>query len=540
MRSSFLPLGAFALALAAGGDLSCTSPSGHGNGTGAGAPGGSQVSAVSCPGIVAIGAPRCGAVPPSGRQLVAGRMLAVNGVTSDGFVIYTEAAPGPPYHLVVNAVPLAGGPSQTLGTIDGPAQPVLWDIDIPVQVSGTVVAINGGEGGIGPLSAWTSAYGTVALSATISAVRDVSDDGSRILYLDSSGAPPEPSAAWWGTWTVATVDGRTKTPLMTLGPMHCGLVDAKFAGADIVVSHCLPTDGSVGAVTSFTGPAFEPHTLATGLSDSGTWTTKSNHAGEGFVIDPTASNVAVWSLASGLVVYPIGGGAGTVIDPAGRLPAAFTRDAASVLYITSDGVKRSPTSSPAPVVVAAGNDLPYGSFLSPDENWIYAYSQSGLTPRLLLESASGSRAAQDLGASGGMPQGGGIASLDIGVGYGDAFTADSRFAIFSDPNAGPNDVYVAPTAGGPPTKVTTQSSFWLAGEYAPSGSKVLVADHVQVDSVRATADIEALDAEDPCAIRTVVTGARLEFYLSPDSAQIVYAWDCADGAQAGIWVTPNP
>ncbi len=204
----------------------------------------------------------CGTVPPHGRQLVASPSVALDGVTSDGFAIYTDVAT-----MTVNAVPLTGGAPTKIGNVDA---------NNAVFVSGKVVyfepAVVPGTGlGLALLSVWTAASGTASLSPCVpippsaaasgNGLADVSSDGSYLLYVGTQDGET-------GTLMVATTDGKTKLPLVAdvdlLRPGCRPFVE--FAGTSAVAAYCVgATDAGVGTspdagVVPDAGVAPEPST----------------------------------------------------------------------------------------------------------------------------------------------------------------------------------------------------------------------------------------------------------------------------------------
>jgi hypothetical protein len=193
----------------------------------------------------------CGPVAPRGTQLVSSPSVAIDGVTSDGYAIYTDVAA-----MTVNAVPIVGGSPRRLGTVDA---------SNAVFINGDVVyfepaVVPGGAPGlsIASLSVWKAATGTAIVSTSILAAPassagsgngfvDVSADGSRIVYIETQDGLN-------GTLTVATTDGAARVPLVAgldMTPSGCRPFVA-FVGSNAVAAYCLEAGFDGGSPV--TGP----------------------------------------------------------------------------------------------------------------------------------------------------------------------------------------------------------------------------------------------------------------------------------------------
>jgi pentapeptide MXKDX repeat protein len=518
--------------------------------------------------------PGCGTVAPHGMQLVASPSVSLDGVTGDGYVIYTDAAA-----MTVSAVPIGGGAPIPIGSVDA-TNSVFLSGNV-VYFEPMTVAGQGGSG-VGSLSTWTAAGGVESISTSVMAVPTgsagtgngfvaVSPDGTHILYVETPDGVT-------GTLTVATIDGRTKTSLLsgldlaTMGcqpyvafagpnavagyciasmgsdagsPFEGGVADAMTSDAmtsdamasDAMASDAMPADampadampaeagdassgmGNTGMATiaTFTGPMFAQRVLATNALAT-------------FVVDPSGAHVLV-SGASGLTVYPSTGGTGTRIDPSG-LAGVFTKDGANVVYTTGAGaLRRSSVATPAPVTLTSGGLVGLLT-LSPDERWALAYKSlgnMGNTYDLVLASARTQGAATTLSAT---------SNSAI---YGDAFTADSAYALYFtnvDVTKAVGDFYVARSSGGLQAKVT--SAAWSVA--ATTGSKVLFNDNCPSCSSTSagSADIRAVDATDLAAPTTLVSQASANFFVTMAKDKVVYAWTCMQDSSAGVYVIPVP
>ncbi len=188
----------------------------------------------------------CGAVAPHGTLLVASPSVAIDGVTSDGYAIYTDAAA-----MTLNAVPIAGGAPVEIGTVDATNSVFIAGKVVYFEPS---VAVTAGLG-TASLSVWTASAGATSLSNSVLAIpasaiasgnglADVSLDGSRILFIESQDGIT-------GTLMVATTDGRTILPLsggLDLTTTTGCRPFAVFAGSSVVGAYCTAaTGGDAGA-----------------------------------------------------------------------------------------------------------------------------------------------------------------------------------------------------------------------------------------------------------------------------------------------------
>ena len=506
--------------------------------------------------------PSCGTLAPSGRQIVASMNVAVGGVTSDGYAVYTDTASGMTY-----AVSVAGGAAPM------PVGVVNRDNSL-LYVSGRVayIATRAGTGmTVGSLSVWTAASGSITLStgaylslADSAWLASVSSDGSYIAYLDQATTTS-------ATITVARTDGTGSVPLVSNVAVQGGCnPSARFAGVNVVASYCVaaaadagsPPGGGVeaGALDAQAGDASDAAPAPTGASDAtaadanpadaglaesgaqmnGAFATIASFVGPTFATTPIATNVSpsfaidaagtqvLVSSPSGLWVYPLGGGSRTLVDEAGT-SGLFTKDGNSVLYTTStSALKRAPIGAGPPIALVASG-LSVIRAVSPDDAWVLAsYKTMGNRYDLYVASATAPGMATAL------------ATMPTSAFFGDPFTLDSRYALFftNVMSDGTGDFYAGASTGAP-TKAT--SNAWQ--EYATSGSRGLVNDNYNPSggsSGNGIADIEAFDATNPTVLKTLVTAADANFYPTPARDAIVYSWSCAQSARAGLWALAVP
>jgi hypothetical protein len=451
----------------------------------------------------------CSGARLEGKQLVAAPWLFVDGVTTDGYVIYTDLS------FALRAVPLAGGTPLLIGAAD---------LNNQVYVNGAVVyfAPSYASPLDASLSVWTATSGTHALSAHAAIgppYTDVSPDGSQIVYFDAANTAG-------ATLTVAPTAGPTTAQhALATGITPSRGAAARFSGSSVVAVYA---SGSPTTTTlaSFGGAGYTQTVLATGVDPR-------------FELDPTGGTVFVSGLA-GLSAYPIAGGAGTVIDPGatGVFTGLLTGSSlvpsghgASAIYATKGILRRSPVSAPMPLTLVS-----YGVSgilrLSPDENWVLTYQNAApdytyYASDLNLVSATTPGSASLLWAA------------PTGALFGSAFTADSRFVLYFTNLTGylDGDFMAAPTGGGAPTKVASHG--WAG--WATTQSKVVLADnYAAIRTGYSAIDIESVDLANPGARSTLASQVDLDLYLTPMNDQIVYAYTCDSSPRAGVWVMPVP
>jgi hypothetical protein len=453
-----------------------------------------------------------GAVPPSGKQLVASSSVQLDGVTSDGLAVYTDFS-----NSTVNAVPVAGGMPTMIGMDDGSG----------VVAAGSVVLYWTGAtmSGVGKLSVWSQAHGNHALGMASppgtpgQGLVDVSDDGSHVLYFDDVTAT---------TADVFVADTQGGAPVkivpgVRVDNQQCPPQIA-LAGAYAVVAYCTAAPSDAGAADAGVAPIA---TLATFTGASwGTTATLSMAAAPPFVRDKAGTQL-LYTNASGLVVTKIAGGTTTPIDAAGTA-GTFTGDGSKVVYVTSAGALMvAPAAGGTPTMLASGGFQGIIA-LSPDDKWALVYkqinAQSGTTDMYLASTSTP-----------GTPTA--LVSTTGGTLYGDPFTTDSSHALyFQNIVMNVGDFMAAPTAGGMPAKLG--SKVWI--NLATSGTKVLYNDNYAAGAMGATgtADIELADTAQAGAPKLLVTQADANFFLTSAKDTVVYSWSQVTDSRAGIWAQP--
>jgi hypothetical protein len=438
--------------------------------------------------------------PPVGRLLAAGNALSARGVTSDGYEIFSDDAA-----LALYAVPIAGGNRQSIVALGSK----FW-----VTVVGQVVFAWSSvtDANVGALTVWSSSRGSHAVSsASFGILGTSSADGSQILYVanvDGSGLT--------GDVYVAGTDGSGATSLLKGQQLTGCFPQLGFVGSYAVASHCdVPREaGPSTTISSFRSPSW---TRADIIGDAANiWSAD------------TGGTMVLASTSSGISVVPIGGGAGTTIDPQGFL-GQMIAGGKTAIYSTMTGTLRSsPTTAPSPATLASS----FGGFysVSPDQNQVLYYANSTSTGTDIdLASTVTPGTAHALSAA------------TTGTVNGDAFTADSTYALYSTSNdvcTGSAAFNAFPVSGSAP--ILLGHNVW--GDWSATGSKVIFNDnYMATGGLRfGRADIESVNLATGTTPTRVVSQADAVINLTPAKDQMIYSWSVQPGALAGLYVTPVP
>jgi hypothetical protein len=467
------------------------------------------------------------AIPPAGTQLVAtANLLQVDGVTSDGYAIYTDTTDNS-----VWAVPVAGGMPQKITSNVSPTA--------VVQANGPVVLIWANVNAttnIGQFMVWTAAKGTQMLSMASSVGAPLSKDQSHVLFMDGTTMATTAIA-------VAGVDGTGKTTLVPAAVTTAACTPSiGWVGNDALASYCasMPSADAGGTDATLTRYAAASW-MATNISTAA------------FTAFSGTNDHVLFFDHAGLEAYDAASGMTTLIDANGD-SFVLTPDLTKVVYGTSmngaDGgfgsfgpFKVSPIASPSPTTLGTGIDVFYG--ISPDGNWVLGYTQLTMTTMFtntILASTT----------TPGMPTT--LVPMPTSSSIGDDFTTDSKFAIYTDSITesmtaqGPvtsGNLNAVAVAGGSAAPMQLGTSVWQ--EAAGPGSKVIfnpnwapplnlgfgLADLTEVD----------LSVASP-APKTLVSQADANFFLTTDKTKIVYSFSTGGGAQptamSGLWAMPVP
>lgn len=436
-----------------------------------------------------------------GKRILDGSYTLV-GVTSDGWVAVFDND-----KMSLLVVKLTGGAPTVVSANAGVA-----------QVDGRLVFSwhDTGNQDNGPLAIWGAASGVKEVAKLSSPNSSAAAaDGSYVAFVDKLDALEEV-----GDIELAKGDGSgvvtVASQKLVLDPCIAGL-DFTAAPPRLVAAHC-PRPGDAG-VTSATvaihDVAGKPTELAKGAADY-------------FRLDPKGMAVAVASAMDVGSIVPIGGGMPLVANLVGFNDGEFLPDGSALVFVNQAGaLSRVPTKGGMATVLAAKGASDFDG-LSPDGKFALVHEGDGAGGYYDLALAGTVKAGALLPLS---PKGDGAA-------LGDPFSSDSSHALFFHAINELQSAYVGaldaqPVAGGGAKPLAAASHAVLAA----SAARVVFSDHYDDDAD--TADILTSDLTKAAAPALLVTGADLDFALSPDKRSLVYTFT-DDGARSGLYVTALP
>jgi hypothetical protein len=452
-----------------------------------------------CPPTTAKAGTAGGAVtPPVGRLLAGGNALSARGVTSDGYEIFSDD-----FALQLYAIPIAGGARQNIVALGSK----FW-----VTLVGQVVFAwsNVTDANVGALTVWSSAHGSQAVSsASFGILGTTSADGTQIMYVanvDSQGLT--------GDVYVAGTDGTGATRLLQGQQLTGCFPQLGFVGSYAIASHCdvARGDGPSTTITSFRSPAWTRADLI--ASAANTWSAD------------TAGTMLLVSTGNGVLVVPIGGGPGTTIDDTGFMGQLIAGGKTAVYGTTTGALRRSSTTAPSPTMLAPS----FGGFyaVSPAESTVLYYANTASTGSDLYLAST---------VTPGTPTS--ISAVLSGGVNGDAFTADSTYALYSTSNdvCTGSGTFNAFSVNGSASTLLGRN-VW--GDWSATGAKVVFNDNfVATGGLRfGRADIESVDLATGTTPTRVVSQADAVIDLTPAKDQMIYSWSVEPGPLAGLYVTP--
>ncbi len=449
-----------------------------------------------CPGP----SPESNVTPPVGTLIASGNSLSTRGVTSDGYEIYSDD-----YAFQLYAVPIAGGPSQTIGALGSN----FW-----VTVVGQVVFAwsNVTDANVGSLTTWSSAKGSHSIAAASFGILGTSSsDGSQVLYVANVDAQGQT-----GDVVLSNTDGSGATTLLQGQQLTGCFPQLGFVGSYAIASHCdvARGDGPSTTISSFPSPAWTRTDLATDAEN--VWSAD------------TAGTIVLVSTNGGISVVPIGGGQATTIDSSGFLGTLIQGGKMAVYGTTAGALRVSPTSPPSPTTLSSAFGGFYG--VSPSQGTVLYYEN---------QTASGT----DLYLASMVPPGTSqtISTSTNGAVNGDAFTADSTYALYStgaDVCTGAATFAAYPVTGG--SSIPLGTNVW--GDWSATGAKVVFnQNYVATGGLRyGRADILSVDLAAGTTPTPVVSQADANIDMTPAGDQLIYSWSVQPGAMAGIYITPVP
>jgi hypothetical protein len=427
----------------------------------------------------------------------------LDGVTDDGFVIFTDAT------KATFAVPLDGGAEQPVATASD-------KIFISGKVVFTWTAID--TQGFGTLRAWTAAGGGKSIATKSLAplsgpsptynVAASSTDGSTIAFLDNGVAGPPHKA----DFKIAKADGTSAKVVLAGQIVHsttdwCGPYMIR-AGSLFMTSHCSLAGMKASLDVSSFDDTGKVNSLATGNT---TW----------WNTDPAGSSVALVTSGALKLIAPTGG-ATTNVDTGVEL-VQFTRDGKTLIYTTAGGgLKTSPVMSPSPLVIVASGVVSTLGSPSPDGKW-------------MMYATKGSPGAYDIHLASLTTAGPGATLLAEATGdtFGDTFTADSKYALFFSGVSATDSTgtfKAAPVAGGTAATLGTKAFV----QWSAKNGKNVVSD----GWVMGKTTIRVVDPTGTASPKIIDTDAAADVILNPTRDRIIYGK--SSGKDDGIYVAPVP
>jgi hypothetical protein len=436
----------------------------------------------------------------------------VYGITDDDHVVCGSS------ETVVSALPASGGAGVAITTGSFQGALVVHDVVFVWADSGLLV-----------WSAGMTAARPVA-SSSLAGMAAASADSSSIAFscnASQTGSTTDLCAANLGdlgspTTIASGVDSSYWPNDVDLGTGACSAPVLKFVGtspARLVASFCMPSDAggdSPGVLVSYSSSGWAPVVLDTELS-SQDWV-------NGFWTDTSDSTVAFVASDELQIVSATGGTVTDVdgitdenfgIDRALWVPPVYlSRNGDFVVYATGQAVRRSTVAAPAPVTLLASGAEGLGP-VSPDESWafgIVAYDETSLEGLRLVSLTPG---ATQPGVLATPPD----SVLDL---YGDAFTADSKYALFAIGGA-EFELWATPT-GMPSANPVMVTDTAFGTYHAIGGSRLALLDNVQTSTTQeSTGDLETVDLSSTGLSLTLVAHSVTSFAVSPDQKYLAYA-----------------
>ncbi len=482
-------------------------------------------------GGVEAGPPPCtvpdGGAFPVGTQLVKSATVSGAGLTSDGYAVYVDSSSNKAY-----AVGIAGdaGAPVTIGAVDNSGMSV-----VGAAVLNWTGAVQTTGLGYGALSIWTSAHGVQSLATAslspsnqVNGWFDVSKDGSSVLYFDN--AVDVGSIGATADLYVANTDGTGKVALVKGVYITAQCVpQVGFVGAYAVASYC------TSAPTVDAGTAQPIATISTWTGAGWATTVQAAGSAYGYWSADAAQTLVAYRNAAGFYAYTVATDSSKLVDTNG-VSGVFTSDSTAIVYVTTKGtVSRATLAAPSPQVVLAAGDAGAGYMgllaLSPDDSYLVAYqnydANSGYTDLYFSSTAAGSTATP-------------LSSAQTAAIYGDAFTADSKYALYyanlNSSQVGDYDIASVTT----PTPTKVAGNGW-EGFATTAGKVVFTANWMAgAQGSSGRSDLQKLDTAVGTTASTVVSQVDSNFFLSSDKSQLVYSWSYCSNAQAGLYVTATP
>ncbi len=452
-------------------------------------------------------------------------------MTADGYVAYGDTSAGTLSVLGVEqedgGLPSSSSPS-SLGAADIETAYVLGRLVLFFSPS---TEADAGPSRVGTLNAWSSSLGSpqVVSSGALESLTyftfAASADGQYVAYLGDVSSDGTSASLY-----VANVATGAKTELVSSIDVVADACQPRisFSGEYVAASYChvAPLAGTDGGTNRFVA------TVATFLASSGQAATLATNVDSRFGVDP-GGVAAIMLGAAGLVASPIAGSGAadagpTTIDTAGT-SAIISGDGKTVVYATkSDALKRANTFAPLDVLQLVPSSFAAVTALSGDGSWVLGMLRAGTvtdTGDLYAASATAPGSASTLSSAT-------SASSSIA---GDAFTADSHYAVFlTNVTSSFTGTLMASALGAGGAPATLGSGAYE--ELAALGSQIVF----NLNDANGKADLEWADLSTKNPPTLVASQADETFFLGPARDRIVYTVSGAGSAADGLWIAPLP
>jgi hypothetical protein len=379
------------------------------------------------------------------------------------------------------------------------------------------ILANGSLGPLGeivaPLQVWTKKSGLVTMGTVAAnvALMDVSADGNLMLYAGNVSFSTSSVDFYIGG-----TDGTGITPLVQNVDLDWSPT-MRFAGSFAVASYSIvgATPAGLHTVSTWTLPGLQRTDL---LSD----------AYDPFATDLQATEVATNSV-NGLMLFPIAGGSGTLIDPIGALPY-FDPTGQRLFYLTNNGgLATSSIVNPAPISLFSGVEEVRA--VSPDgQTAVVAKNAPSFLSDLYLVSTTTPGVVTTIAPT---P----VAATDESEGFASTYTIDSSHVIyFSSYDATKGVGVLSSIAVNGSTPTTYSPSVSRAVAYGTSSK--IVFDVLPNPSI-GSADLFWVDTAASGPPTLIAQQIRVFHCLAGGKTEVVYA-SPAPAPLGGIYVYPLP
>jgi hypothetical protein len=368
-----------------------------------------------------------------------------------------------------------------------------------------------------PLAIWNAAGGLRELDPAGLMYSPLHYDGVHVAWVGNVSADGST-----GDVRLGSADGKTATRTLLAGVGlngSCGgWPELSLLGKRLLVTTCQP-----GAAT---------HTLSSFDVDSGALVASLDQVELVFHTDSVNQRVLSRG-ATGAVVTDASLGNPTALAT-DYLDGVFTPDGTSVVYIDGEAKLLHVAAGGGTAALVQAGPVQFIQGISPDgKRALYSTSSDDTTGNADLYLT---RLVDDAPAPFVLRQ-----QIDAQI-LGDAFTADSQFALYAGAvDSAYNGAFeVQPVVGGPSREVTNLDFYW----FALDGARVVYTDALVESTTPAgysdgTADIELVDLSGAAIPTKLVKGANANMVLTADKKTLVFAI-IDDAAKAGVYTMQLP